>query len=105
MNDETPRFDIYGDVTFPGRIGTIFKSGNAVYLGRSAKSDEYLFAGKAVLPNRIFSELLNNESGWNYTAQKFESYGASKFPATATERREWKFCWRKRLTRRQQNSG
>lgn len=105
MSDETPKTDITGNVIFPGHIGTIFKSDNAVYLGRSAKSSEYLFADGVVLSNRSFSKLVNDESGWNYMAQKFEGYGASKFPATVGERREWGFYWRERLTRRQQNSG
>lgn len=73
MSDETPKTDWLGNVTFPGHIGTIFKSDNAVYLGRSAKSSEYLFADGSVLSNRSFSKLVNDESGWNYMAQKFES--------------------------------
>lgn len=39
MSDETPKTDALGNVTFPGHIGTIFKSDNAVYLGRTSKSD------------------------------------------------------------------
>lgn len=105
MSDETPKTDAFGNVTFPGHIGTIFKSDNAVYLGRSAKSSEYLFADGSVLSNRSFSKLVNNESGWKYISEKLESYGASKCPATAGERREWGFYWRERLTRNQQNSG
>jgi hypothetical protein len=63
MSDETPKTDVLGNVTFPGHIGTIFKSDNATYLGRSAKSDEYLFADGSVLSNRSFSKLVNNKSG------------------------------------------
>lgn len=105
MSDETPKTDALGNITFPGHIGTIFKSDNAVYLGRSAKSVEYLFADGTVLSNRSFSKLVNNKSGWNYMAQKLEDYGAGKCPATPGERREWGFYWRDRLTRKQQNSG
>lgn len=105
MSDETPKTDVLGNVIFPGHIGTIFKSDNAVYLGRSAKSVEYLFADGNVLSNRSFSKLVNNESGWNYVARKFESYGASKCPAPAGEKREWGFYWRSRLTRKQTNLG
>ncbi len=83
----------------------IFKSDNAVYLGRSAKSDEYLFADGNVLSNHSFSKLVNNESGWNYMAREFELYGASDFLANAEKRREWGFYWRGRLTRKQTNSG
>lgn len=105
MSDETPKTDALGNVIFPGHIGTIFKSDNAVYLGRTSKSDEYLFADGIVWSNRSFSKLVNNESGWNYMAQRFESYGASKCPAAPGDRREWGFYWRHRLTRKQQNSG
>lgn len=105
MSDETPKTDVLGNVVFPGHMGTIFKSDNAVYLGRTSKSDEYLFADGVVLSNRSFSKLVNNESGWNYMAQKLESYGASKCPTIASERREWGFYWRERLTRKQTNSG
>lgn len=105
MSDETPKTDALGNTTFPGHIGTIFKSENAVYLGRTGKSDEYLFADGIVLSNRSFSKLVNDESGWNYMARKFEIYGASLCPATATERREGGFYWRERLTRKQTNSG
>lgn len=105
MSDETPKSDIYGNITFPGHIGTIFKSDNAVYLGRTGKSVEYLFADGVVLSNRSFSKLVTGESGWNYMAQKFECYGASKPPPTAGGRREWGFYWRERFTREQQNSG
>ena len=105
MSDETPKTDALGNIIFPGHIGTIFKSDNAAYLGRSPKSVEYLFADGNVLSNRSFSKLVNNESSWNYMAQKLEAYGASKCPATANERREWGFYWRNRLTRRQQNFG
>jgi hypothetical protein len=105
MSDETPKTDCLGNITFPGHIGTIFKSDNATYLGRSAKSVEYLFADGTVLSNRSFSKLVNNESGWNYVAEKFESYGASLCPLAANERREWGFYWRSNLTRRQQNFG
>lgn len=105
MSDETPKTDALGNITFPGHIGTIFKSDNAVYLGRTGKSDEYLFADGIVLSNRSFSKLVNDKSGWNYMARKFESYGASLCPATASERREWGFYWRERLTRKQTNSG
>lgn len=105
MSDETPKTDILGNVTFPGHIGTIFKSDNAVYLGRTGKSDEYLFADGVVLSNRSFSKLVNDESGWKYMAQKFESYGANDCPATASGRREWGFYWRERLTRKQTNHG
>lgn len=34
MSDKTPKTDALGNITFPGHIGTIFKSDNAVYLGR-----------------------------------------------------------------------
>jgi hypothetical protein len=105
MSDETRKTDVFGNVTFPGHIGTIFKSDNAVYLGRTGKSDEYLFTDGSVLSNRSFSKLVNNESGWNYTAQKFESYGACDCPANPAERREWGFYWRGRLTRKQTNCG
>ena len=105
MSDDTPKTDSLGNVTFPGHIGTIFKSDNAVYLGRSAKSSEYLFADGNVLSNRSFSKLVNNESGWKYISEKFENYGANKCPATAGERREWGFYWRDALTRKQQNFG
>ena len=105
MSDETPKTDALGNITFPGHIGTIFKSDNAVYLGRSAKSSEYLFADGSVLSNRSFSKLVNDESGWKYISEKFENYGASDCPATASERCEWGFYWRNRLTRKQQNSG
>ncbi len=105
MSDETPKSDIFGNITFPGHIGTIFKSDNAVYLGRIAKSDEYIFADGSVLSNRSFSKLVNNESGWNYMARKFAFYGAGDCPASVVERREWGFYWRGRLTRRQRNLG
>lgn len=105
MSDEAPKTDVFGNVTFPGHIGTIFKSDNAIYLGRCAKSDEYLFADGGVLSNRSFSKLVNNESGWSYMARKFELYGASECPKTATGRREWGLYWRGRLTRKQRNSG
>ena len=105
MSDETAKTDILGNTTFPGHIGTIFKSDNAVYLGRSDKSTEYLFADGSILSNRSFSKLVNNESGWAYMARKLETYGASKCPLTASERREWGFYWRNRLTRKQQNTG
>lgn len=48
MSDETPKTDALGNVTFHGHIGAIFKSGNAVYPGRTGKSDEYLFADGSV---------------------------------------------------------
>lgn len=105
MSDETPKTDLLGNVIFPGHIGTVFKSDNAVYLGRTVKSVEYLFADGVVLSNRSFSKLVNDESGWNYMAQKFEDYGASKCPTNVSERREWGFYWRNLLTRKQQNSG
>jgi hypothetical protein len=105
MSDETPKTDALGNVTFPGHIGTIFKSDNAVYLGRSARSVEYLFDDGSVLSNRSFSKLVNNESGWNYVAEKLQSYGADDCPKTAGERREWGFYWRGQLTRKQQNFG
>lgn len=105
MSDETPKTDAFGNTTFPGHIGTIFKSDNAVYLGRTAKSDEYIFADGSVLSNRSFSKLVNDESGWNYMARKFELYGASDCPASAEGRRAWGFYWRERLTRKQINSG
>lgn len=105
MSDETPKTDVLGNVIFPGHIGTIFKSDNAVYLGRTSKSDEYLFPDGIVLSNRSFSKLVNDESGWSYMAQKFESYGASKCPQAASEKREWGFYWRGQLTRKQRNSG
>ncbi len=105
MSDETPKTDVLGNITFPGHIGTIFKSDNAVYLGRSAKSVEYLFADGNVLSNRSFSKLVSNKSGWNYMAKKLENYGAGKCPAAPGERREWGFHWRDQLTRKQQNSG
>lgn len=105
MSDETPKTDALGNITFPGHIGTIFKSDNAVYLGRSEKPVEYLFADGTVPSNRSFSKLVNNESGWNYMAQKLEDYGASKCPTTPNGRRERGFHWRERLTRKQRNSG
>lgn len=105
MSDETPKTDAFGNIIFPGHIGTIFKSDNAVYLGRTSKSNEYLFADGVVLSNRSFSKLVNDESGWNYVAQKFESYGANGCPQSADKRREWGFYWRERLTRKQRNSG
>jgi hypothetical protein len=105
MSDETAKTDLLGNITFPEHIGTIFKSDNAVYLGRSDKSIEYLFSDGSVLSNRSFSKLVNGESGWNYMARKFESYGASNCPPTASERREWGFYWRNQLTRKQQNTG
>ncbi len=46
-----------------------FLSDNAVYLGRSARLDEYLFADGNVLSNRSFSKSVNNESGRNYMAR------------------------------------
>lgn len=105
MSDETPKTDALGNVTFPGHIGTIFKSDNAVYLGRTSKSDEYLFADGGILSNRSFSKLVNSESGWNYMARKFEDYGASGCPVNPSERREWGFYWREHLTRKQINHG
>jgi hypothetical protein len=105
MSDETQKTDPFGNITFPGHIGTIFKSNNAVYLRRTSKSDEYLFPDGIVLSNRSFSKLVNNESSWNYMARKFESYGANKCPMTGSERCEWGFYWRERLTRKQINSG
>lgn len=105
VSDETPKTDAFGNITFPGHIGTIFKSDNAVYMGRSAKSDEYLFSDGSVLSNRSFSKLVNSESGWNYMARRFEIYGASNCPAKAEDRREWGLYWRGRLTRKQTNSG
>lgn len=51
-SDVTGKTDAQGNVTFAGRIGTIFKSGNAIYLGRSAKSVEYLFAAISSLTVR-----------------------------------------------------
>ncbi len=77
------------------------QSDNAIYLGRTAKSDEFLFADGNVLSNRSFSKLVNNESGWNYMARKFENYGASKCPRAVGERREWGFYWRDQITRKQ----
>jgi hypothetical protein len=105
MSDETPKTDILGNVTFPGHIGTIFKSDNAVYLGRTGKSDEYLFADGNILSNRSFSKLVNGESGWHYMAQKFENYGASECPPNPAERREWGFYWHGILMRKQINYG
>lgn len=91
MSDETPKTDIDGNITFPGHVGTIFKSNNAVYVGRSAKSDEYLFADGNVLSNRSLSKLVNNESGWSCMARKFEFYGASDSPSNAEDKRVWDF--------------
>lgn len=105
MSDEMPKTDALGNIIFPGHIGTIFKSDNAVYLGRTSKSDEYLFADGIVLSNRSFSKLVNNESGWNYMAGKFELYEASECPTAANGRREWGFYWRGQLTRKQRNFG
>jgi len=105
MSDETPKTDALGNITFPGHIGTIFMSDNAVYLGRTGKSDEYLFADGNILSNRSFSKLVNDESGWNYIAQKFVNYGASSCPKSADKRREWGFYWRAQLTRKQRNYG
>lgn len=45
MSDHTPKTDLSGNVIFPGHIGTIFKSDNAAYLGRSAKSVELRSSG------------------------------------------------------------
>jgi hypothetical protein len=105
MSDDTRKTDALGNVTFPGQIGTIFQSDNAVYLGRSAKSIEYLFDDGTVLSNRSFSKLVNNESGWRYVAGKLEDYGASDCPGRAGERRAWGFYWRQQLTRKQRNFG
>lgn len=105
MSDDTPKTDASGNVVFPGHIGTIFKSDNAAFLGRTACSDEYIFADGVVLSNRSFSKLVNDKSGWKYVAQKFMEYGASLCPATASERREWGFYWRGQLTRKQRNFG
>ena len=105
MSDDTPKTDAAGNIIFPGHIGTIFKSDNAVYLGRSARSNEYLFADGIVLSNRSFSKLVNDEPGWKYMARKLEDHGANECPATASARREWGFYWRGRLTRKQQNFG
>ncbi len=68
-------------------------------------SDEYFFAYGSILSNRSFSKLVNNESGWNYMARKFEFYGASDCPGSVVERCEWGFFWRGRLTRRRRNLG
>ncbi len=105
MSDETPKTDVFGNVTFPGHIGTIFKSDNAIYLGRCAKSDEYLFADGSVLSNRSFSKLVNNESGWSYMARNLEIYGAAPWFGWCYEKRERGFFGRRGLTRRQRNKG
>ena len=72
---------------------------------RSVKSDEFLFADGNVLANRSFSKLVTGESGWNYMAGKFEIYGAAPCPAGVDEKREPSFFRRRRLTRRQRNTG
>lgn len=101
MSDNTRKTDSLGNVTFPGHIGTIFKSDNAFYLGRSAKSIEYLFVDAVFFRTAAFP----NSLIWHYVAEKLQSYGASNCPKTAVERREWGFYWREQFTRKQQNFG
>jgi len=74
-------------------------------LGRSAKSDEFLSADGNVLSNQNLSKLVTGESGLNYTAGKLEIYGATPCLAGVDEKRERGFFWRRRLSRRQRNTG
>jgi len=74
-------------------------------LGRSIKSDEFLFAAGIVLANRSFSKSVTGEPGWSNMAGKLEIYGATPCLAGVDDKREWGFFRRGRLTCKQRNTG
>lgn len=105
FSDDNPKCDASGNVIFPGHLGIQFRAGNAVYLGRSSASAEYLFADGSVLSNRAYSKLTGGESGWRYVADKFESRGANPCPAATDERSGWANYWRAKITRKMRSPG
>jgi len=64
------------------------------HLGRTVKSDEYLSAARDVCQIEVSTKLVNDESGWNYMAEKFEFTAQSIIQANAIDRRECEFCGR-----------
>lgn len=105
FSDDVPKFDANGKLIFPGHLGIQFRAGNAVFLGRSSPSAEYIFADGQVLSNRAFSKLTNNENGWRYVANKFEERGANPCPENFDERKQWANHWRAKLTRKTGSPG
>lgn len=76
-----------------------------IYTGRAAKTNLYLLPDGRSFSRRTISKIRNNESGASYAAAQLMAHGASVFPESSDERKEWLEEWLPKLTRRVAHPG
>lgn len=76
--DPEPRMGLGGRVVFPGHVGTIYQSTNAVYRGRTPPRSWRLFGDGTVFSARAWSKLRARERGWRYVVEQLVAHGAAE---------------------------
>lgn len=86
--DPVPRRDLAGKVIFPGHVGTIYKSTNAIYTGRATPRTVKLLPDGTVLNDRAAQKVRRQEQGHDYVEEMLVRMGA-RVPAAGVKPAEW----------------
>lgn len=105
MSDPVPRSREDGTRVFPGHIGTIYQSTNAVYAGRATARTLRLLPDGTVLSPRGLQKIRAGERGWRAAAARLEAFGADAPALDDACRRAWLRHWIERLTRPLKHAG
>jgi hypothetical protein len=104
FSDPVPRTAADGRPVFPGHVGTIYRVGNAAYLGRGEARILRPLPDATVFSARALQKVRGRERGWEYAAGQLVRSGAEPL-AAGEDGRAWLARCLPRLTRPLRHAG
>lgn len=98
LSDPEPRTAASGRVVFPGHVGIVYQSLNAIYTGRASPKTLRLFDDATEFSNRAASKIRGRERGWRYAVAQLVAKGARE-PSAGEDLAAWMRAELARLTR------
>lgn len=87
--DDVRRTNVEGEIVFGGHLGIVYRSSNAMFLGRATARRIQLLPDGRVLGERAIQKIRKGEKGWRGAAARLEALGAPPVPEDPCERLTW----------------
>jgi hypothetical protein len=87
--DDVRRTNVEGEIVFGGHLGIVYRSSNALFLGRATARRIQLLPDGRVLGERAIQKIRKGEKGWRGAAARLEALGAPPVPEDPCERLTW----------------
>lgn len=98
FSDPVARSTSGEETVFPGHVGQIYQSTNAVYVGRGTARTLRLLPDGSVFSDRAAQKIRSLDRGWVYAAAQLVKHGAAALHEGA-DARAWLAHWLPALTR------